>query len=580
MSDPLREAGPLVTEHQLPAVLVERDLFLTACPGSGKTRTAAVRVARLADDGLRVAACSYTNTGVEELRQSLAQDVGLTLGPQHFSGTLHQFLLRFVLHPFGQLVLGCSASPRIITPEAWPDVVFDSPNVRLALHHFQFRPDGSLCVRNKPARFKYSPEQAVALRGTQALRTKRDLARHRGWVSTDDAMYWALEVLRRHPRVGAALTSRFDEILVDEAQDTSELQLACLDALHACGTLRSLALIGDLDQSIYSYNGAHPTGCAALVDVRGLKHVELRENRRSSQGICDSLAHLHSRGRPDVATGPDRNCSWPPELVLYPAKDPAAAVPPFLARLRAVGEDLNQAAVLARTNDLVDAINGALPLDKSKMNVNALRIARLVHAQRGGATLGRRDLDHLDRQLALMAWDRNDLTGVAPDVRWGLRRASMALLATAPELDTDLHTWTVALRSPLRDAVALLTDQPARRIGQWLRATKAMRDYLVAELASASIPIPQARTVHDIKGATRASLLYIVDKASSRRTPPATLLGGALTGAPTAPDDAEEIRIAYVALTRARRLCRIALPDDTPSTIIEQFSSQGFVWMH
>jgi hypothetical protein len=62
-----------------------------------------------------------------------------------------------------------------------------------------------------------------------------------------------------------------------------------------------------------------------------------------------------------------------------------------------------------------------------------------------------------------------------------------------------------------------------------------MRDYLVADLASASVP-PEARTVHDIKGATRASVLYVLDEAGSRRrTPPATLLGSALAGASVTP---------------------------------------------
>lgn len=45
---------------------------------------------------------------VDPLRQAL--------GPQHFSGTLHQFLIRYVLNPFGQLVLGCPGSPRVLRP--------------------------------------------------------------------------------------------------------------------------------------------------------------------------------------------------------------------------------------------------------------------------------------------------------------------------------------------------------------------------------------------------------------------------------------------------------------------------------
>lgn len=573
--DPLRQAGPLVNGHQLPAVLIERDLYLAACPGSGKTRTAAVRVARLAEDGLRVAVCSYTNTGVDELRHTLALEVGHTLGPQHFCGTLHQFLLRYVLHPFGQLVLGCSGSPRILGPDAsaWPSIVFDKPSIRLGLQRFQFRPDGSLCIRGQDPKFPYDSIAAVAMRGERALKNKIRLARDRGWVSTDDAMYWALRVVRQHPWVARAITQRFDEILVDEAQDTSELQLACLREICQTGTLKSLTLVGDLDQSIYSYNGAHPAGCEELARDRGLHRVVLRENRRCSQAICDVTAALNSRGAPDSATGLDRDCTWPPELVLYPVDDPASVVDAFSRRLAQLGESPDEAAVLTRTNELANTINGSM--SPNGVNKKALAVARLVHTHRRGGTMGRRDLDWLDRALAIVAWDREDLTDEPADTRWVLRRASMRLLATAPPLDTDLGSWTTALRVPMADAVALLVDQPAHKIGPWLRVTSAMNKHQVADLLAPTSPVLQVRTIHNIKGESRSSILLVVGKASRLRNH-AGMLGSALAGHPVAPEHAEETRISYVALTRARRLCRVALPDNTPEGIIGQFTTSGF----
>lgn len=575
---PLRDAAEAsVTAHQLPAVETDRDLFLEACPGSGKTRTAAARVARLARDGLRVAVCSYTNTGVEELRRALHRDIGHTLGPQHFSGTLHQFLLRYVLYPFGQLAIGCHGSPRVLGPDAsvWPTIGFDKTTIRLGVQYFQFRPDGSLCVRTPPSTFPYDSATAVRMRGARARQQKQTLARRCGWVSTDDAMHWALEVLRHHPWVASAIARRFDEVLVDEAQDTSELQLACLRALHDTGALRSLTLIGDLDQSIYSYNGAHPAGCAELASRRGLETVVLSENRRCSQRICDVTAPLQRRGTPDTATGPDSACSWSPEVVLYPADDPAAVVDSFRARLLELGEELGRAAVLTRTNDLADRINRtATP---AGVNTRALSIARLVHGLRHGATIGRRAVDRLERSLALLAWDREDLTGASVDELFALRRAVMALLAGAPALDTDLGSWTTALRAPMAEAIGLLTERPAHRIGQWLRVTAPMRDVPVADLAATAAPHLSARTVHDVKGSTFCAVALVLPRTrSSRRDDPAETLGRALSGVPTPAEAAEEMRIAYVALTRARRLCRVALPDSTSDATLALFTDHGF----
>lgn len=575
--DPLREAGPLVTAHQLPAVLCERDMFLAACPGSGKTRTAAVRVARLAEEGSRVAVCSYTNTGVEELRRSLAQEVGHTLGPQHFSGTLHRFLLRYVLHPFGQLVLGCAGSPRVLGPDAlyWQrdQVVFESPKVRLGLDRFQFRPEGSLCVRTTDLKFPHDPETTVRMRGERARAAKVRLARDSGWVSMDDAMYWALQVLRTYPWVASAITHRFDELLVDEAQDTSELQLACLYELHRTGTLRSLTLIGDLDQSVYSYNGAHPAGCGDLAATRGLKRIELQENRRCSQRICTTVAPLHSRTDPDRAVGPDRDCPLTPEVVLYPAKNPAVALDDFQQRLLALGERPDEAAVMARTNDLVDAINRA----GSPPNVNgkALLIARMVHAQRHDTTLGQRELERLDRALVAAAWGEQDLAALPTELRWQVRRAAMIVLHEAPPLEGDFGSWTRELRKPAREALASLTDTPTASVGQWLQIKAAMNNHQVADLAPQAAPVLRAHTIHDLKGTTHASIALVLGKASKKRDP-AALLGAALAAPSTAAARSEEIRVSYVALTRARRLCCVALPDDTPDATVALFTSHGF----
>jgi DNA helicase-2/ATP-dependent DNA helicase PcrA len=143
-----------------------------------------------------------------------------------------------------------------------------------------------------------------------------------GYASLDDSMHWSLEVLRRHPDLARAVAGRFEELQVDEAQDTSELQLACLHGLCATGRLGSLVLIGDIEQSIFSFQGASPEGCRALAQARGLETIELVENYRSSQRICDVAVHFCAREAPDCAVGPTAECPWAPELILYDPDPP------------------------------------------------------------------------------------------------------------------------------------------------------------------------------------------------------------------------------------------------------------------
>ena len=575
MPDPLREPG-FLTEHQLRAVEADRDIFLTACPGSGKTRAAGVRVARLADDGRRVAACSYTNVGVEQIRHVLANDLRRSLDSRHFVGTLHGFLLRYVLYPFGHLVTGSEETPRLIGDDGpWREVIFGGDNrIRLPVSRFHFRPDGSLCVRSVPPRFPHMPEAAAVMGQSDALRFKRAAAGN-GYVSFDDAIYWALRVLQDQPEISAAVAGRFDELLVDEAQDTSELQLACLHALCETGKLRSLVLVGDLEQSISAYTGASRDRCERLAEHRGLASISFTENHRSSQKICDVAVHFCSRGAPDHAVGEDADCQWEPELLLYPADQPDVALGRFRERLEELGDDPGQAAVLARSNALVDELNGRTTA--VEIRPRPLALGRAVTALRGAGTLGRRDLEAVDRLISHAAWDAGDLALLDQPERWQVRQATMTLLKTSPDLSENVRVWIQGAARALGGVVAGLVDAPAHKAGQVLASSAAQEDHVAGEVFAAHANELQAQTVHDIKGETRGAVLVVVDRLRSRRHgAQSELWSRPLLGEVVAEEDAEELRIAFVALTRARRYCAVALPGNCGDEVISAFEGVGF----
>ncbi len=576
MTDPLREPG-FLTAHQLRAVRADRDIFLTACPGSGKTRAAGVRVARLAEDGRRVAACSYTNVGVEQIRHVLADDLRQPLDARHFVGTLHSFLLRYVLYPFGHLATASQQTPRLIGDEAgWRDVLFSGNNrIRLPVSRFRYRPDGTLCVRSVPPRFPHNPAEAAQMGQADALKLKRAAARS-GVVSFDDAMYWALRVLLDHPEIATCVAQRFDELLVDEAQDTSELQLACLRALCGTGKLDSLVLVGDLEQSISAYTGASRSGCEALASDGGLEPVDFTENHRSSQKICDVAVHFCSRETPDRAVGKDADCPWEPELLLYPTDQPDAAVKRFRHRLDALGHGRASAAVLARSNALVDELNGQTTA--VEIRYRPLAVGRAVSALRGSGTLGRRDLEAVDRIIAFTAADTTDLSELDGSDRWLVRQATMQLLRAAPSLDQDLREWIRGAARVLGDVVDELVEEPQHKAGQVLASQAAQEGYVATDALQPVARELRAQTVHDIKGESRGAVLVVVDRPRSRRHgAQSALWSRPLLGDGVAEEDAEELRIAFVALTRARRYCALALPDDCGDPVIQAFQGAGFV---
>lgn len=565
-------ADDFLSGHQRCAVEVDGDMFLAACPGSGKTRTAAVRVARLIRNGVSVAACSYTNVGVGAIRRVMSQELGVVPDARHFLGTLHGFLLRYVTYPFGHLISG-SVTPILLPDESprWPHVLLDNDNrKRVPVSSFRMRPDRSMRVQNLPAKLGATPEQVLAFGSEKALDIKIHMLRQ-GFVTFDDAMYVALRVLQLHPEIGAIVAKRFDEILVDEAQDTSELQLACLQELSDTCELKSLVLVGDVEQSISAYTGASAEGCLALATHRRMTRVDLVENHRSSQRICNVAIHFCSRSTPDIAVGPDAMHPVDPEILIYEARKPHTLIDRFQARLTELNEDASSAAILARTNSLCDEINGEVLA--VKVAPRPLALGRSVAAARGAGTPQRRDVESVERLLCVTAWGHQDLSLV--EDRRLLRSVAMGLMSSVPQLDTNLREWIQKSAVLVDNHVKRLTSSPAKLASQVFRSSANQERYKAIDVFAPVKRGLRAQTVHDIKGESRAATLVVVDRVRRGRGQ-GSLWAQPLLGGVVAPEDAEELRIAYVALTRARRYCAVALPDDSGDEVVTAFEGVGF----
>lgn len=574
VTDPLDEPGYLTPAQRL-VVEAPPDFLLTACPGSGKTRTAGARFVARADAGERVAATSYTNIGVDQIRGVISSELGRVVGPESFIGTVHQFLLRYVFQPFAHIVMGCS-SPHLVDAEhAGDDVRLNGDNrLRAPLGGFRFRPDGSLLYCGTPPR-GWRRDQVTTAGGAEATIMKRRAAA-RGRATFDDAMYWSLRVLQDVPGVAAAVAGRFDELLVDEAQDTSELQLACLIELSRTELLRSLVLIGDVDQSIYAFQGATPQGVYRLVADRGMRTVPLMENHRSSQLICNTAVHFCSRDRPDLAVGEFADFSAQPEIVFYDPVDPTTATAEFLRRVDALGIDQMNTAVLARNNSLVALLNNHDERVSCAARPKALGRATLA-LRRG--TVGRYDLLAVDKIISFVAWGQVDsIDGLDAEGRRRVRSATIELITAAPALDLSLQQWIRDAAVVLRDVTSALVATPARRAGDVLRSAADQGGVVAGDYFTRPSLGFAARSVHDVKGATREAVLVVARARTSPRRPPEVDTWTApLRGEQLPPDLAEERRILYVAITRARKYCAVAVPTNTTPAVIDSLQQAGFL---
>jgi superfamily I DNA/RNA helicase len=562
-----------LTDQQQAVCDAPGNFLLLACPGSGKTRSAAARFGQLAESGRKVAICSYTNVGADRIAHVIA-DMGFSVDAQHFHGTLHRFLLRYVVYPFAATA-GLRGPVRLIENSGRSVAYAGNNQRRVDVDAFRRRPDGSLKLTRRPIHLSTVPDDdLIANVGSTVLWHKEQLLQD-GKVTFDDAIYLALQVLRENDTIARAVAGRFDELLVDEAQDTSELQLACVDALKSTGQLSSLVLVGDLEQSIFEFQGASAAGCRRVAGDYGLTEIRLTQNHRCSQRICDVAVHFCDRTEPDEAVGPHADCPIDPEVVLYPPDAPRDAIRIFRDRLEAHDADPAQGAVLARSNALVDELNG----DQSPVPIadRPRRVGIAVAALRNG-TLTRRQLEAVERIVAFTAWDDDALERLDANARQQLRQATIHLLDRAPALEHDLREWIQQAAVTLRDATSLLVDRPAHAAGRILSSRAEQSETIASDAFIQPPRLLGAQTVHDIKGEDRDSILVVLDRPRSRRRDDqASLWSSALAGDELAEEQAEERRIAFVALTRAVRICVVALPDDTSGrAAATTFVARGF----
>jgi len=269
-------------------------LLIVAGPGSGKTRVMAHRVAYLVGEknipAWKILAVTFTNKAARELRERCERLVGVGSNELQVR-TFHGFCSR-VLRSDGELV---GLKPEFTIYDA-----DDQARVsRRVLDDFdidpkQFPPRSLLSVISDAKNNMRSPAQLsrrtetyrdeVAARVYEAYEGALQRANA---VDFDDLLLKTYQLLEGHPEMLEKYQSRFEHLLVDEFQDTNALQfqVARLLAMKS----RNICVVGDPDQSIYSWRHADPTNLTDFQSTfKNTKIVTLDQSYRSTQIILEA----------------------------------------------------------------------------------------------------------------------------------------------------------------------------------------------------------------------------------------------------------------------------------------------------
>ncbi len=341
-----------LTTEQKNAVRCEDNVLITACPGSGKTRVIISKLVRVMEEVRntpRMVGCiTYTNTAVHEIETRLRHHA--QPGDENFYdiGTIHSFCLNHIFRPFCHFLVGYKQGFKVLTPDSEEFARYvASTRERFGRNSATFSDiDEFVNLRISP---DGEPVGGCIDRGTITpgmARSFWETVHRAGYVDFANIIYYSLLLLRDRPEVLNYVASRFAWILVDEFQDTSDLQVDILTLIADRGQTRFF-LVGDPLQSIFRFAGARPELTYDFAGRIGARtDLPLSGNFRSSQPIVDHAELIFARTPPMEALGPARAYTEQPQW--RHGRSPFEVLTGyFLPALEALGISYGNAAVLA-----------------------------------------------------------------------------------------------------------------------------------------------------------------------------------------------------------------------------------------
>ena len=269
-------------------------LLVLAGAGSGKTTVLAHRIAWLVErQGVapyRVLAITFTNKAASEMRERVSK---VAQTPQRFPwvGTFHSVCLRILRKywreaglPEHFVVINEGEKEtllRRILREADEDV--DKREVR------EFSKCIAACKDQGRRELADGERESFPIWYESAWRTYDALCRREGYVDFGELILRVLELFQTVPGLGDDFCGSFQHVLVDEFQDTNDVQYGFLRAFTSRGVASSV--VGDDDQLIYGWRGVRAGVLQRYIDDHGVPAqslVRLEENYRSTANILQA----------------------------------------------------------------------------------------------------------------------------------------------------------------------------------------------------------------------------------------------------------------------------------------------------
>jgi DNA helicase-2/ATP-dependent DNA helicase PcrA len=473
LNDPQRDA---VTYGEGP-------LLILAGAGSGKTRVLTHRIAYLVATGAvqasEILAITFTNKAAAEMRNRAELLVGRSVRAMWVM-TFHSACARMLrahadkLGYTRQFTIYDTADSRRLIKRCMDENGVDPKRFTPGAIHNQIS-DAKNRMRDAET---YSQMVGSFFERTVAdvyIAYEREMHRMNA-MDFDDLLLRAVNVLELFPEVRSAYQNSFRQILVDEYQDTNQVQYRWLQLLS--GERRNLTVVGDPDQSIYGFRGADIHNILSFEEqFPDAKVVKLEQNYRSTQTILDAANAVisHNRGRKEKELWTDLGAGDPIHIrELDDEHAEARFVAGEIDRLVDGGTSRSEVAVFYRTNA------------QSRVLEDTLVRAEIAYQVIGGTRFYERAeiKDAIAYLTALVnPQDAGAFTRIVNSPRRGIGATSLAkVLGYANTMGASV--WDVAAEPA---AIPGLGAAAVKAIGRFMDTMIGLREYTESGIAVAQV---------------------------------------------------------------------------------------------
>lgn len=302
---------------------------VNAGAGAGKTMSIALRTAKLLSEGTRpekICMLTFTNTGAEEMRSRIglyAKELGCAADIRKLvSTTFNAFGYQIVKENYEEL--GFDEEPGLIDDversAIIADIIKDPVIPGLDYRNFYAQMPGckgALFVAKKAFELikkdridtpsvlfeqlrtyiSYTDGMAACTALLAAYKTYEAELKSRNLLEYADQELMVFEILKKYPDYFRK--NGYEHLVVDEFQDTNELQFDLLKHLIDTPDFQSFMVVGDDSQSIFAFRGSTPKYIIDFFNVLGMrgKVINMTENHRSTPQIIEFANDINSRNR-------------------------------------------------------------------------------------------------------------------------------------------------------------------------------------------------------------------------------------------------------------------------------------------